>query len=255
VRVSGGIVACVLSLGCAGTDVEVVPIDSGTPVVFDTAPFDEVVASIPRCGAGPFLLTGVRLSRGFGDRGALVGARVSVDACPDLVAETDKMGNATIATTVGVPYDFFLEHPEMPTEALGTFPGEHGVFTWMFQAANDPDKVPYDPAVPTLRVYALAVGTTPPCTVGGGLSVEVEGHPEARIRYFHDGVDIKAPDPALDTWPLIDGLPEGSVVSVIGKKAGCRVRKETKFRTGTHKLHKKFVTTVHLIIDNEPDAG
>jgi hypothetical protein len=102
-------------------------------------------------------------------------------------------------------------------------------------------------------VYAIATGTTPPCTVPGGLSVEVEGHPEARIRYFHEGVDIKTPDPAKFTWPLIDGLPEGLIVSVVGKKAGCRVRKdEGPFHTGKHKLRKKFVTTVHLHIDNEP---
>ena len=229
------------------------PADTATPETTTDTAVEET--GLARCGPGPYILTSIRLSKNWGDRGPLANGRLSLDPCPELVVPTDAQGVALIATTVGVPYDMLLEHPEMPSEAVGIHSGQIPTHLWMFQEPID-SKLPYNPDVPTLRVYPSTIGTTSPCTSRNGLTVWVKDRPAAKVHYYFDGVDRGAPDPLVEQVILIDGLPEGDVVEVFGSKAGCRVRKvASDVLIGKHKLHRKFVTTVWLQVEDEPDAG
>ena len=224
----------------AGADVAP---DAALDVGLDSAPdgadaADEDAPALPGhpiyCGAPPHGTMSIEVvdlttdTAQVQDCDPIPGASVEVDLCPGLVATTYVQGLATLGVTYDSPFYLRVTHPEyVPTltQELRIDGPDGGVaglgWLWMVPPAIKPDTLsPWQDGEPAIAVVIRPKqGFT--CTQEG-VTVSVEGHPEATVTY----IDNSQPAPGAtatsdDGYALITGLPSSGYVTPVATAPGC----------------------------------
>lgn len=170
------------------------------------------------CGDGPYVNVTAELTSFADATQPVVGAKLTVDLCPEEAWVTDASGKLSGSMTANVAHN-----PKLVADGyLPTRTGQQ-ILTADFDASSGLIAaglvflIPhYDPEKPTVMA-AVSVKKKmagDPCHEADGAVFSVVGHPEATVTYYA-GSQVPSPDPAMTaTGPL--GLAEISGLEATG---------------------------------------
>jgi len=210
----------------------------------------------PQCGADPtyHLHAGLVSYTTFAP---VVGARATLDACPEQTFVSDESGNFDIDIAANQGFDPRIEADGFITTRSGQSSlqadldaGASPFFPTSVESFF-PDLTPTSPAV--LVLSALGPGVQPdpndPCTDRSGITYAVVDHPEAIVTYYSGTSMQPVLDPTLtSTTHLgsaeIGGLAEtpGPDVELVAEKPGCEISFVSYPHLGKYRLENGVLT-------------
>lgn len=212
--------------------------------------------AVGRCGPGPYGRVSAEVSSYAG--GAIAGARLTVDICPDEEFVTDESGFVELDMTLGAPYnpkveaDGYLPIRTGEQVIVGDFAGGGSMLPEAFVGLL-PSWSTTSPTMVAVVAFAADPPPTPdpadPCTSADGVTFSVTGHPEAVVTYYA-GTNVPTPDPSLQaTGPIglaeISGIPAtapGELIELVVAKPGCDIDAVSYPHTGRYILEDGVVT-------------
>jgi hypothetical protein len=206
--------------------------------VADSAPYDwnaklEVPAGeILRCGPGPWMPHRWQWGRNFGDKSPMAGTRFAVDLCPNMWVTAGADGAAMMYVPDGAVYSVLMKLPddvglgdrEVHGEMLANYPRADAWY------ALAPMPIPWSKVIDVtegaihLMPYVTPDSSIAPCNEYEGTSFEVVGHPEAKVHYVVNQVEVMGATSVPRGGGIwINGLAPGSRVTLRGHKDGCAI--------------------------------
>lgn len=185
------------------------------------------------CGPGPYVEQELKFY------GQTIGAasskqpdrqkiRFTMSACPEVKGETDDESYAIVHLTIGVPSSFrFDADGWLPTRWYEVAPQKWQDSPYWGLVSPDVSSNLPGLAAGVVLVDVAAASTAGACSTADGVTVTVDGHPEAVVTY-HDAAMPFAPVSGATTTASsglasITGVAAGTKITVVGKKAGCDV--------------------------------
>lgn len=185
----------------------------------------------------------------------LAGATLTFNVCPRFSATTDAMGMVTARVSRGVavvPHVTAKGH--LPIVVSESRLDADSILSDFTPTLARTDVIPeYRAEGPTLSVYLVAEGTGA-CGAESGVTLHIEGHPEARAVYMRpswprDPLPATG-DASVGSVVFFTGLAAGETVRVGGSKPGCRVRVVPSEQTGAFPLESGAWTVGNVYIED-----
>ncbi len=180
----------------------------GPYVEFDISPYTQIIAELSK--------------KVIDDK-----LKVSLSACPEVKAETDGEGFATYKLTVGQANSIKLEGAGfLPTRWYEMTPQPYWRAPTLL-IVSDEAKIPGYGADKGVILVDIAGSATGACNNSEGVTLTVDGHPEAVVTYYGSAKPY-APMPGATATSSagiasIEGVPPGTKVTIKGEKTGCNV--------------------------------
>ena len=211
---------------------------------------EAAVADLPTCGAPPYVTLGivVRAASAGGEGAVVAGAKLTTSLCPGTLRLSGDDGVIRGRVSKGVPFFARFEAKSFAPTLISeqTFDADKDPIVAPLAPSFFTALVPgYDATKAAIVVGVIKDGGSGPCDALDGVSLQVEGYPEAKVTYFTADAIPAATSGTTTTVAgraAITGLPDVPFVTLKGSKAGCAVTFLKAPYTGRAPLEAGFLT-------------
>lgn len=261
-----GLLVCTM-VGCGDSESAAPTQDSSVDTaVTDTGPPKWVWDGRPvypefTCGPGPYVewdITPYGQIIAELSKKPIEKLKVTLSACPDKAGDTDDEGYAIYKLTVGQPNAFKLEgNGWLPTQWYEFTPQSYTRAPTLLVVSNEATIPGFAPDKGVILVD-VAGSDTGACNTSDGVTLSVDGYPDAVVTYY-GSVKPYAPIPDATSTSTsgiasIAGIPPGTKVTVKGTKTGCDVALMSA--PGTVMVDKGVVSRTQMLVrDPLPSCG
>lgn len=216
----------------------------GATSIFCSSSSSDSGSSATDCGPGPYanVIGHINEAVAAGDPRPKEDVKVTFSICPDKPFTTDADGTIRGRMTKNVPISFTADHPDdIPTKyaeftvTRDLFEGSVLVVPKLFQSVVAPDFGPEKTLIAFGVQYPVGTfdggvpdgGPADPCQRSEGITIAIPGHPEAKVVYFTtDSIpkpDLTATATSTNGVAKVEGLADGTTISPVATKPGCRL--------------------------------